>query len=112
MIVIAYPAGPSARNGLFSLPRAEIRIAPHSDGRWMWAISYATKTGGYGFAPLPKWGHFADSPDAAQAQAAAHLRLQITRRSGEAETTCGRNLLEWLDSLEAPQQIDLFGEAA
>lgn len=36
----------------------EIRIAFHPVG-WMWSVSVDTPSGGFGYAPLPKWGNFA-----------------------------------------------------
>lgn len=109
-MLIKYPSPPPGRPGFVGLPQAEVRIAQASDGRWMWAISFWASQGGEGFAPMEKWGRFADTCDAAVSAGIDELEKRLLgRREQDAHT---RLLLDWIESLRAPAQPDLFGVAA
>ena len=107
MTSLRYTTPGKAKPGFVLLPRAEISAVQHDDGRWMWAFSFVTHNGGQGFAPLPKWGHFAESETGALNAAAQALLYELSRRSwassGEAKT-----LRDWAESFIAPEQMRLF----
>lgn len=83
-----------------------LTLCQHDDGRWMWAVSYWCDQGGSSYAPLPKWGNYAETQDEALTEAIAELRERLTRDSADA-----RAIHAWLDTL-TPAQADLFGVAA
>jgi hypothetical protein len=91
-------------------PRASIEVVQHVDGRWMWGLSFLTgvqgNDGGAGYAPLPKWGRFAPSEDAAVLAAVEELRGRLdTFREGS-----GTQIIrEWLQTVARDvQQPRLF----
>lgn len=75
-----------------------IDIAQHTDGRWMWGYHYDHDTAGCGYAPLPKWGNFADSEAMALHCAVWEMfaELRDVQNSGASE------IRAWLRTLEQP----------
>ncbi len=59
-------------------------------------------------SPLPKWGNFAPTEEAARAAGIAEMRERLARRTW-ANKPQALKLAAWLDALEAPAQGDLFG---
>jgi len=93
-----------------ALPRAEVRVAQASDGRWMWGISFTCNTGGMGYAPLEKWGKFATSRDEALNAGAQEMLGELLTgwQDSKKQTT---TIVAWLQSLLAqrePKQMELF----
>lgn len=62
-----FEAPPAARTVLEyggygqKLPWIQIELAPHDDGRWMWATSLHRINTGFGYSVSPKWNKFAAS---------------------------------------------------
>ena len=75
-----------------------IELAQHRDGLWMWGTSSMIRGGYSGYRVGAKWGKFARTREDA-----------LTAASNEIEA---RNpppaVLAWLDSLCAPDQLELF----
>lgn len=102
----AYPSPAPTRSHYVGLPQAAVRIAQHTDGRWMWAISYYTNEGGEGSAPLAKWGRFAPTRDAARKAGIEELQKRLDQRCWS-----GRHfdlLRAWVREAAAPKQLDLI----
>ena len=97
------------RRGFVGLPRAEV-CARKIDSRWCYAYSFSTHLGGHGFAPLPKWGHFADTGESAIRAAALALIADVLKRFPHTDE--GRQICAWAQSLLHGEQIDLFEEIA
>lgn len=57
--------------------RAQIELAQHHDGRWMWGIDYRTTWSGGGYHVGPKWGRFADCRVDAVREALAELADRV-----------------------------------
>lgn len=77
---------------------AKVELGQHTDGRWMWAMSFFTAKHGAGYACGPKWGNFAEDRITALDSAIAELR----ERAGPGE------IADWAESLN-PRQASLFG---
>ncbi|MDE2254316.1 MAG: hypothetical protein KGL42_08650 [Betaproteobacteria bacterium] len=108
-ITRSMPQEQPGRRGFVALPRAEVR-ARKIDSRWCYAYSFATHLGGHGFAPLPKWGHFADTGEKAVRAAAAALIDKVRKNyPNDAES---RLICAWAQTLLHGEQIDLFEEMA
>jgi len=58
---------------------AQIELAQHTDGRWMWAVSWLEGGSGRGYCCGAKWGNFA-------ATRAAALDAAIAEGLGQTET--------------------------
>lgn len=80
-----------------SAAAAEIRLGEHSDGRWMWAFSWREGFTGHGFACAAKWNRFAPTRAEALDSAIREMRKEV-----KAEVR------EWLETLSAPVQADMF----
>jgi hypothetical protein len=91
-------------------PRASIEVVQHEDGRWMWGLSFMTgvqdNDGGAGYAPLPKWGRFAPSEDAAVLAVVQELRGKL----GSYRESPGAQIIrDWLQTVARDvQQPRLF----
>lgn len=81
-----------------SIPSIQILIAQHTDGLWMWSTRVYGLMGGRGYRVGPKWGNFA--PTHQDAIAAACNEIEEMRP--------GQDVIDWLDSLCAPEQLELF----
>lgn len=93
---IAYtPTRAPARAHFAALPRAEVRIAQADDGRWMWGVSYASTTGGFGYAPLPKWNNWAPTREDALRRGAMELREKLVRMRQQSAPAA---ILDWLET--------------
>lgn len=90
-----------------AFPTAHIETAQHSDGRWMWGISFDTATCGEGCAPLAKWGRFAATEAAAIDAGIQEMRERIASRANPNDTQL-RKLKAWLDKIEQPRQLQLW----
>lgn len=80
------------------VPQITIQIAQHTDGLFMWAIDAMVGTGYRGYRVGSKWGKFAPTRQDAIAAACTEIEAQGP----------DRNVIDWLDSLCAPQQMELF----
>lgn len=107
---IRYRAGQGDQALRVSLPRADVLVAQHVDGRWMWGITFATVEGGEGFYPLPKWGRFAPTERAAIEAGLAELIARLGQRTWMG-CRQARELRCWAETCLAPTQRDLFSEA-
>lgn len=97
-----------AKTHLAALPKAEVRLAQSDDGRWMWAVSFSSSSWGFGYAPLPKWGKFADTRAAALAAGVAELLAELCKTQHDKKPTA---VIAWLESLHVsaePAQMELF----
>lgn len=81
-----------------AVPDIEIEIAQHDDGLWMWGTSSMIRGGYRGYRVGPKWGKFARTREDAIAAACN----EIEARNPEPP------VLAWLESLCAPEQLELF----
>lgn len=91
--------------GKASRPEAAIELAQHTDGTWMWGISYCFADGcGGGYRVGPKWGKFADTRGEAIWAACRELKERIAAGQHTEE------LVNWLDELDGtvPVQQELF----
>jgi len=86
-------------------PQAEIRIATSDDGRWMWATSYYSYRWGFGSVPLPKWGRFAPSREAAISAGVDEMLTELSKHDADKAQA---SVIAWLSSMREPTQGDLF----
>lgn len=77
---------------------AEIELAQHDDGLWMWSTKCRTGVTYRGYRVGPKWGQFATTKQAAIEAACNEIRSYKP----------ADDVLEWLDQLCEPQQTSLF----
>lgn len=96
---------PPARQHFAWNPQAEIRVAPSDDGRWMWATSYYSFRWGFGSVPLPKWGRFAPTREAAIAAGVDDMLARLTTREADKAQA---SVIAWLNAMRRPKQWDLF----
>jgi hypothetical protein len=81
-----------------SIPSTTIQIAQHTDGTWMWATQTHSTWSGRGYRIGPKWGKFAPTRQDAIAAACNEIEAQGP----------DQGVIDWLDSLCAPSQMELF----
>lgn len=89
---------PTTRNAA-----ARIELGQHTDGRWMWGLSWQDGFSGCGFCCGPKWGCFAPTREAALDAAIA----QCLEQTAKANTDC-KTVRAWAQTL-CSRQEDLFG---
>lgn len=81
------------------LALVEIRLKPH-ESQWMWAISFCSRNGsGQCYAPLPKWGKFADSRAEAMEHAVEEVRAAMNRATPDERL----RIVQWCGELLAGQ---------
>lgn len=84
-----------------TIPLMEISLKPHN-GQWMWAVCLNSSNGsGQGYAPLPKWGKFADSRAEAAERAVEEVRLAMTRATKDER----QRILQWCGEVLAGQYL-------
>jgi len=103
---LVYPSPQDGRPHLIGLPRASVQVAQHTDGRWMWAITFSTSSGGEGYAPHAKWGRFTQDRDAAVKEGIKEMLERLARRNWTAKQI--EKLLAWAREQAAPKQQDMF----
>lgn len=81
-----------------SVPVVTIEIAQHDDGLWMWSARSMIRTGYSGYRVGPKWGKFARTREDAIAAACNEIEARNPPP----------DMLAWLESLYAPEQLELF----
>lgn len=81
-------------------------MARNDDGRWMWAVSFFSRTWGFGYAPLPKCGNFAADREAALARGVDELLDRLLKKKERGKDEC--EVIAWLETLKARKQGDLF----
>lgn len=94
-----------ARKHFVGDPQAEIRVAQSGDGRWMWATSYYSYRWGFGSVPLPKWGRFAPSREAAISSGVDDMLARLTTHEADKAQI---SVIAWLEAMRQPKQWDLF----
>jgi hypothetical protein len=71
----------------------------------MWATSYYSFRWGFGSVPLPKWGRFAPSREAAiSAGVDEMLATLATHEVDKAQAS----VIAWLEAMREPKQAELF----
>lgn len=76
--------------------RAAIQLHQHTDGRWMWATTCHTGSGGYGYKVGVKWGLFAATRDDALFYGAKEIIERTERRGTDADS---KIIIQWARSL-------------
>lgn len=107
MVILQCPAPTPKSPRFVGMPNAEIRVARHEDGRYMWGLSFSTSQGGEGFHPLPKWGRFSASEASATEAAVAELLSRLGQRHWGSNEQI-RALRDWAEELQSPVQGGLF----
>lgn len=85
--------------------QAEIGLGQHTDGRWMWAVSWWDGISGQAYGVNAKWGHFADTRNVAIDLAVDEGLVQTHHGSSK------KDLMANLFSSFRPkqvEQIDMF----
>lgn len=96
---------PPARKHFAWSPQAEIRVAPSDDGRWMWAVSYYSFRHGFGSVPLPKWGRFASTREAAISAGVDEMLAELSKHEADKAQA---SVIAWLNMMRGPTQGELF----
>ncbi|AVO37360.1 hypothetical protein [Pukyongiella litopenaei] len=63
--------------------RARIELHRHTDGLWMWSVSFHADGRGSGYRVGPKWGHFAKSREDALHWAVDELLTRLESVEGK-----------------------------
>lgn len=75
---------------------AEIELHRHTDGLWMWSVSWNADMGGGGYRVGAKWGKFAETRDDALYYACCELETRVRGDGKEAAL-----IMKWVAGLKA-----------